>query len=53
MAKLRTVNGVVEKWCSACQRWKPLKFPASLLDTSAGERDVEALLDRIEYGVYS
>jgi putative toxin-antitoxin system antitoxin component (TIGR02293 family) len=27
--------------------------PLSLLDTSAGEHEVEALLDRIEYGVYS
>jgi putative toxin-antitoxin system antitoxin component (TIGR02293 family) len=29
------------------------EVPISLLDTSAGEHEVEALLDRIEYGVYS
>lgn len=27
--------------------------PASVLDTSTGEREVLAVLDRIEYGVYS
>ncbi len=27
--------------------------PASILDTSTGEREVLAILDRIEYGVYS
>ena len=28
-------------------------LPISLLDTSAGEHEVEAVLDRIEFGVYS
>ena len=29
------------------------EVPMSLLDTSAGEYEVQSLLDRIEYGVYS
>ena len=29
------------------------EVPMSLLDTSAGEREVQSLLDRIEFGVYS
>jgi putative toxin-antitoxin system antitoxin component (TIGR02293 family) len=29
------------------------EIPITLLDTSAGEHEVEAVLDRIEYGVYS
>lgn len=29
------------------------EIPLTLLDTSSGEHEVEALLDRIEYGVYS
>lgn len=29
------------------------EVPLTLADTSAGEHEVEALLDRIEYGVYS
>ena len=40
-------------WLTAPNRALGGEIPISLLDTSAGEHEVEALLDRIEYGVYS
>jgi putative toxin-antitoxin system antitoxin component (TIGR02293 family) len=40
-------------WLTAPNRALGGEIPITLLDTSAGAHEVEALLDRIEYGVYS
>jgi hypothetical protein len=40
-------------WLIAPNRALGEEIPINLLDTSAGAHEVEALLDRIEYGVYS
>jgi len=40
-------------WLTAPNRALGGEIPITLLDTSAGAHAVEALLDRIEYGVYS
>jgi putative toxin-antitoxin system antitoxin component (TIGR02293 family) len=40
-------------WLTAPNRALGEEIPITLLDTSAGAHEVEALLDRIEYGVYS
>jgi len=40
-------------WLSTTNRALGGEIPMSLLDTSAGEHEVQSLLDRIEYGVYS
>lgn len=40
-------------WLTAPNRALGGEIPMTLLDTSAGAHEVEALLDRIEYGVYS
>jgi uncharacterized protein (DUF2384 family) len=40
-------------WLTAPNRAMGGEIPITLLDTSAGTHEVEALLDRIEYGVYS
>ena len=40
-------------WLATPNRALGGESPISLLDTSAGTHEVEALLDRIEYGVYS
>jgi hypothetical protein len=40
-------------WLNTPNRALGGEIPINLLDTSSGEHEVEALLDRIEYGVYS
>jgi putative toxin-antitoxin system antitoxin component (TIGR02293 family) len=40
-------------WLSTANRALGGEIPITLLDTSAGAHEVEAVLDRIEYGVYS
>jgi hypothetical protein len=40
-------------WLTTPNRALGGEVPITLLDTSAGAHEVEALLDRIEYGVYS
>jgi uncharacterized protein (DUF2384 family) len=40
-------------WLTAPNRALGGEIPITLLDTSAGAHEVAALLDRIEYGVYS
>jgi len=40
-------------WLTVPNRALGGEIPITLLDTSAGAHEVEALLDRIEYGVYS
>jgi putative toxin-antitoxin system antitoxin component (TIGR02293 family) len=56
LAKAIDVLGTREKaahWLMAPKRALGGETPITLLDTSAGAHEVEALLDRIEYGVYS
>jgi putative toxin-antitoxin system antitoxin component (TIGR02293 family) len=56
LAKAIDVLGDREKaahWLTAPNRALGGEIPITLLDTSAGAHEVEALLDRIEYGVYS
>jgi putative toxin-antitoxin system antitoxin component (TIGR02293 family) len=40
-------------WLTTANRALGGEIPITLLDTSAGAHEVEAVLDRIEYGVYS
>jgi putative toxin-antitoxin system antitoxin component (TIGR02293 family) len=56
LAKAIDVLGDRERaahWLTLPNRALGGEIPITLLDTSAGAREVEALLDRIEYGVYS
>ena len=56
MARATAVLGDKKKavhWLNSPNKALGGKVPISLLDTVAGEHEVEALLDRIEYGVYS
>jgi putative toxin-antitoxin system antitoxin component (TIGR02293 family) len=41
------------RWLTSSNRALGGEIPITLLDTSAGTHEVEAILDRIEYGVYS
>jgi putative toxin-antitoxin system antitoxin component (TIGR02293 family) len=41
------------RWLTASNRALGGEIPITLLDTSAGAHEVETVLDRIEYGVYS
>ena len=40
-------------WLSTPNRALGGEVPLALLDTSAGKQEVETILDRVEYGVYS
>jgi len=40
-------------WLTTANRALGGEIPITLLDTSAGAHEVDAVLDRIEYGVYS
>jgi putative toxin-antitoxin system antitoxin component (TIGR02293 family) len=56
MAKAIDVLGDRKKaahWLTTPNRALGGEIPITLLDTSAGAREVEAVLDRVEYGVYS
>jgi hypothetical protein len=56
LAKAIDVLGNKKKgvhWLQSPNRALGSEVPLKLLDTSAGSHEVEALLDRIEYGVYS
>jgi putative toxin-antitoxin system antitoxin component (TIGR02293 family) len=56
LAKAIDVLGDREKaahWLTTPNRALGGEIPISLLDTSAGAHEVETVLDRIEYGVYS
>ena len=56
LAKAIDILGDREKaahWLTAPNRALGGEVPISLLDTSAGAHEVETVLDRIEYGVYS
>ena len=56
LAKAMDVLGAKKKaahWLTTSNRALGGEVPINLLDTSAGAHEVEALLDRIEYGVYS
>lgn len=56
MARATEVLGEKSKaahWLSSPNRALGGEIPMSLLDTSAGEYEVETILGRIEYGVYS
>jgi len=56
LAKAIDVLGDKKKavhWLKSSNRALGGEAPIRLLDTSAGTHEVEALLDRIEYGVYS
>ena len=56
LAKATDILGSREKaahWLTVPNRALGGEIPITLLDTSAGEHEVEALLDRIEFGVYS
>ena len=56
LAKAIDVLGDGEKaahWLTTPNRALGGEVPISLLDTSAGVHEVETVLDRIEYGVYS
>jgi len=56
LAKAIDILGDREKaahWLTAPNHALGGEIPIALLDTSAGAHEVEALLDRIEYGVYS
>src|SRR6266849_4903810 len=41
------------RWLTTSNRALSGEIPITLLDTSAGAHEVETVLDRIEYGVYS
>ncbi len=41
------------RWLTTPNRALGGEIPITLLDTSAGAHEVEAVLDRVEYGVYS
>ena len=41
------------RWLTASNRALGGEIPITLLDTSAGAHEVETVLDRIEFGVYS
>jgi putative toxin-antitoxin system antitoxin component (TIGR02293 family) len=41
------------RWLTTSNRALGGEIPITLLDTSAGAHEVETVLDRIEYGVYS
>jgi putative toxin-antitoxin system antitoxin component (TIGR02293 family) len=41
------------RWLTSSNRALGGEIPITLLDTSAGTHEVETILDRIEYGVYS
>lgn len=41
------------RWLTASNRALGGEIPITLLDTSAGAHEVDTVLDRIEYGVYS
>jgi uncharacterized protein (DUF2384 family) len=56
LAKAIDILGDREKaahWLTTPNRALGGEIPISLLDTSAGAHEVETVLDRIEYGVYS
>jgi hypothetical protein len=56
LARATEVLGDKDKavhWLSSPNRALAGEVPITLLDTSAGEHEVQSLLDRIEYGVYS
>ena len=56
LAKAIDVLGDKEKaarWLTTANRALGGEIPITLLDTSAGAHEVEAVLDRIEFGVYS
>jgi len=56
MARAIEVLGDKEKavhWLTSPNRALGGEYPINLLDTSAGTRELETILDRIEYGVYS
>jgi putative toxin-antitoxin system antitoxin component (TIGR02293 family) len=56
LAQAITVLGDTKKaaqWLSTLNRALGGEIPLDLLDTSAGKQEVETILDRIEYGVYS
>jgi len=56
MAKAIDVLGDRKKaahWLTTPNRALGGEIPITLLDTSAGAHEVEAVLDRVEYGVYS
>jgi uncharacterized protein (DUF2384 family) len=56
LAKAIDILGDREKaahWLTVPNRALGGEIPITLLDTSAGAHEVETLLDRIEYGVYS
>lgn len=56
LAKAIDILGDREKaahWLTTPNRALGGEIPITLLDTSAGAHEVEAVLDRIEYGVYS
>ena len=46
-------KGKAVHWLSSPNRALGDEVPITLLDTSAGEHEIQSLLDRIEYGVYS
>jgi putative toxin-antitoxin system antitoxin component (TIGR02293 family) len=56
LAKAMDILGDKEKaahWIKTPNRALGGEIPITLLDTSAGAHEVEAVLDRIEFGVYS